>query len=97
MSAGLRRLGRRFRSELTFYRLVAGHPRTPWLARALLLAAIAYAFMPFDLVPDWIPVLGHVDDVLVVPLLVWLGVRLVPQEVIAECRRRAAAPQEAGG
>jgi len=85
----LRDFGRRFRHELTVYRLVMRHPRTPRASRLLLGAAIAYALSPVDLIPDFIPVVGHLDDLLIVPLLVWLALRLVPRDVIDECRQRA--------
>ncbi len=72
--------------ELAFYRRVLGHPKTPRLSRFLLGLAIAYAVSPFDLIPDFIPVVGHLDDLIVLPLLIRLAMRLVPRDVIAECR-----------
>jgi uncharacterized membrane protein YkvA (DUF1232 family) len=67
------------------------HPRTPWLAKALGVFVVAYALSPIDLVPDFIPVLGYVDDVLLLPALIWLAMRLLPPEVLAECRAQAEA------
>lgn len=72
--------------ELSFYRRVAAHPRTPPAARRLLACAIGYALLPFDLIPDAIPVLGHLDDAVIVPGLIWLALRRVPREVLDECR-----------
>lgn len=83
----LKELAARFRKELGIYRAVLADPRCPRVARWLLGAAIAYALSPVDLIPDFIPVLGHLDDVLVVPLLLWLALRLIPKELIAEHRR----------
>ena len=63
-----------FRREIKVYTLVQRHPRTPKIAKMLIGAAIAYAVSPIDLIPDFIPVIGHVDDLVVVPLLVYTAV-----------------------
>jgi uncharacterized membrane protein YkvA (DUF1232 family) len=68
---------------------VARHPRTPWYAKLLAGAVVAYALSPYDLIPDFIPVLGLLDDLILVPAGVALVLRLVPAEVLAECRERA--------
>ena len=65
------------------------HPRTPWYAKALGVFVVAYALSPIDLIPDFIPVLGYVDDVLLLPGLIWLAIRLLPTEVLVECRGQA--------
>lgn len=65
------------------------HPRTPWHAKALGVFVVAYALSPIDLIPDFIPVLGYLDDVILLPALIWLAVRLLPQDVLAECRAQA--------
>ena len=83
-----RSLASRLRREVRVWRAVLADPRTPRLARWLLGAAVAYAVSPVDLIPDFIPVLGHLDDILILPLLVWLAVRLIPAEVVAEHRAR---------
>ena len=77
--------------ELQVYRLVLKHERTPWVTRVLLGAAVAYTLSPIDFIPDWLPVVGHLDDVLIVPLLIWLAVRFVPSDVMEECRALARA------
>lgn len=84
----LKGVGRRVKDELAFYRAVLGDPRTPWIARVLLGAAVGYALLPFDLIPDFIPVIGHLDDLLVVPALIVVALKLIPPDVIEECRRR---------
>jgi uncharacterized membrane protein YkvA (DUF1232 family) len=83
-----RGLLRRFSKEIEFYRLVLRHPRTPRASRILLGAAMAYAASPVDLIPDFIPVIGHLDDLIIVPCLTWLATRLIPKGVITECRNQ---------
>lgn len=65
------------------------HPATPWYAKALGVFVVAYALSPIDLIPDFIPVLGYLDDVLLLPALIWLAIRLLPPEVAADCRKQA--------
>jgi uncharacterized membrane protein YkvA (DUF1232 family) len=65
------------------------HPGTPWMAKALAAVVVGYALSPIDLIPDFIPVLGYLDDMLLLPALIWLAVRMLPPEVLAECRARA--------
>lgn len=67
------------------------HPLTPWYAKALVAFVVAYALSPIDLIPDFIPVLGYLDDVILMPVLIWLAVKLLPQEVLAESRAKADA------
>jgi len=64
-------------------------PRTPWYARIFAACVVGYAFSPIDLIPDPIPVLGYLDDLVLVPLGVALALRMIPQTVLAECRERA--------
>lgn len=66
-------------------------PRTPWYAKALGAFVVAYALSPIDLIPDFIPVLGYLDDVLLLPVLIWLTVKLLPGDVLLECRQQADA------
>lgn len=65
------------------------HPATPWYTKALGFFVVAYALSPIDLIPDFIPVLGFVDDVLLLPGLIWLTIRLLPAEVLSDCRKQA--------
>jgi uncharacterized membrane protein YkvA (DUF1232 family) len=73
--------------------LAARHPGTPWHAKALALAVAAYALSPIDLIPDFIPVLGYLDDLVIVPLGVLAVIRLLPPDVLAACRAAAAAAE----
>jgi uncharacterized membrane protein YkvA (DUF1232 family) len=73
--------------------LAARDPRTPWYANWLAAAVAAYALSPIDLIPDFIPILGYLDDLLLVPLGIWLAVRMIPPQVLAE--HRAAAEKAA--
>jgi uncharacterized membrane protein YkvA (DUF1232 family) len=66
-------------------------PRTPWYARALGIGVLAYALSPIDLIPDVVPVLGYLDDAILVPLGILAVVALMPKDVMAECRARAEA------
>ena len=65
------------------------HPAVPWYAKALALLVVGYALSPIDLIPDFIPVLGYLDDLVLVPLGIMLVIRLIPAEVLAECRQQA--------
>lgn len=65
------------------------HQGTPWHAKALGVFVVAYALSPIDLIPDFIPVLGYVDDVLLLPALIWVSIRLLPSSVLEECRVKA--------
>ncbi len=87
----LRDTAQRLRRDFVVYRLALRHPRTPWPARLLLGLAVGYVLLPFDLIPDFIPVIGHVDDLLIVPALVYLALKLIPDEVLADCRRQVDA------
>lgn len=69
--------------------LAARHPSTPWYARLWAVAVVAYLLCPLDLVPDFVPLVGQLDDLVLVPLGIWLAYRLIPPAVLAECRGRA--------
>jgi uncharacterized membrane protein YkvA (DUF1232 family) len=77
--------------ELHVYQLVLKDPRTPRLAKILLGLAVGYALLPFDLIPDFLPIIGHLDDVIIVPGLVFIALKLIPAEIVAECREKATA------
>ena len=85
----LSRVTRNLKTETYALYLAMKHPRTPWYARAVAGCVVAYALSPIDLIPDPIPVLGYLDDMVLVPLGVAIVLRLVPAEVMVECRGQA--------
>ena len=87
--ARLRDWARRVKRDGVTLWFAGRHPDTPWPAKALGLFVVAYALSPIDLIPDFIPVLGYVDDVLLLPGLIWLTLRLIPVPVRAACRQQA--------
>ncbi len=80
---------RQLKAETYALYLAYRDPRTPWYARVFTAIVVGYAFSPIDLIPDFIPVLGYVDDLVLVPLGIWLALKLIPPEVMAESRARA--------
>lgn len=80
---------RALKSDTLALYLAARHPETPWVARLLVAFAVGYALSPIDLIPDFIPVLGYLDELILLPMLLWLAVRLIPAPVMADCRARA--------
>lgn len=99
MGGSWRERARGLAREVRALSLAARDPRVPWHAKAVAAATVAYALSPIDLIPDFIPVLGCLDDLVIVPLGAALAPRLVPPDVMAECRERAQVPSagEAGG
>ncbi len=81
---------KRLKHEVMTLYFVARDSRTPWYARGLAFVVVGYALSPFDLIPDAIPVLGLLDDLILVPAGIWLVLRLVPQNVLKEARVQAA-------
>ena len=77
--------------------LAAKDPRTPWYAKALIFFVVAHTFSPIDLIPDFIPVLGYLDDLIITPGGLWLAVKLIPLEVLEEARREAAGKGQERG
>ncbi len=65
------------------------HPQTPLLPRVICIFIVAYALSPIDLIPDFIPILGYVDDLILLPMLIWIAIRLIPNSIIQESRIQA--------
>ncbi len=89
ISSSLRVWAKRVKRDGVTLWFAGKNPRTPWYAKALGVFVVAYALSPIDLIPDFIPVLGYVDDALLLPGLIWLTIRLLPADVLAECRGQA--------
>ncbi len=89
LSTRLKAVGRNLKREIQVYRLVLKDHRTPRLAKILLGLAVGYAILPFDIIPDFIPVIGQLDDLIIVPALIIVALKLIPKEVVEECRTRA--------
>ena len=85
----LKRWARRVKRDGLTLWFATKDPRTPWHAKALGVFVVAYALSPIDLIPDFIPVIGYLDDLLLLPALIWLAVRLLPAETLVDCRRQA--------
>ena len=79
----------RLKTEIHAIVLAYRDPRVPWYAKALAAGVVAYALSPLDLIPDFIPVLGYLDDVILLPIGIALVLKLIPPDVLAECRQRA--------
>jgi uncharacterized membrane protein YkvA (DUF1232 family) len=94
---GLRKWARRLKREIHTLLLVAKHPALPWYVRLLAGLVLAYAFSPIDLIPDFIPVLGYLDDLILLPLGIALCIRLTPPEILTECRIRVETIAADGG
>lgn len=89
MFASIRSWARRLQRDGHAVYLASQDPRTPWHARFVAIAVAAYALSPIDLIPDFIPVIGYLDDLIIVPLGIWLAISLIPADVMAEHRLRA--------
>jgi len=90
----LRDWARQLKRDVMTLWLCARHPDTPWWLRALLVCVVAYALSPIDLIPDFIPLLGYLDDLLLLPLGIWLAIRLMPPAILSECRAQALARED---
>lgn len=80
------------RRELRVLYYASRHPRVKWYTKLLIILTVAYAVSPLDLIPDFIPVIGLIDDLVIVPLGILVALKTIPREVLAECRRRAEQP-----
>ena len=89
--ARLKRLARVFKQEVTVYKLVLKDDKTPMFGKIFLALAVGYALIPFDLIPDFIPIFGQLDDIVIVPLLIVISLKLIPREIIDKYRKQVYA------
>jgi uncharacterized membrane protein YkvA (DUF1232 family) len=82
---------KRLKSEIHALYLAYKHPRTPWYAKAFAVLILGYAPSPIDLIPDFIPVVGYLDDLVIVPAGIALLMKMIPKDVLQECREKAQA------
>ena len=85
----LKQRARQVKVDLIALSLAARDPRTPWYAKLIVAGCVAYALSPVDVIPDFIPVLGLVDELIFIPIALAVAIRFIPDEVLADCRRRA--------
>ncbi len=85
----LREKARALNTEVYALYLAYKHPKVSWVAKIVVALTIGYALSPIDLIPDFIPVFGFLDDLLIVPAGIALSIRLIPPEVMQECRQRS--------
>ena len=83
--AELKQRARHLKAETFALYLAARDPGTPWYAKLLVAGIVAYAFSPLDLIPDFVPVLGYLDDLILIPLGIALAIKLIPHSVLTEC------------
>src|SRR3954462_11737010 len=94
MLSRMKRWARTFRRDSHAVYLASRDPRVPWYAKLLAIGVAGYALSPIDLIPDFIPVIGYLDDLIIVPLGILLAVRLIPADVLAEHRFAASEAAE---
>lgn len=82
------------RNEVHAMYFACRDPRVPWLAKVLAAGVVAYAFSPIDLIPDFIPVLGYLDDIVIIPIAILAARAMIPSTVMVECRELALAAQK---
>jgi len=87
--SSLKQRARHLKSETLALWFAARHPGTPWYAKLLVACIVAYALSPIDLIPDFVPILGYLDDLILIPLGIVLAVRMIPPPILEECRVKA--------
>ncbi|WP_179877402.1 YkvA family protein [Bacillus cereus] len=89
----MKQWARNLKKQLLVLYLAYRDERVPWYAKLFTMLVVAYAFSPIDLIPDFIPILGYLDDLILVPLGVYLASKLIPKEVLEDCKRKVEERQ----
>lgn len=84
----LKNIAKKLKQEIKVYECILKDSRTPKLPKFVLGMAVGYTLLPFDLIPDFIPFVGHLDDIIIVPSLVILALKMIPKEIVDDCRSR---------
>lgn len=96
----IKTIGKNLKHEINFYQTLSKDSRVPTISKVFIASAIFYFLLPFDLIPDFIPVVGHIDDLVIIPMLIYVALKFIPAEVIAEARQRSkpgeSSEQEGG-
>ncbi|WP_255294758.1 MULTISPECIES: YkvA family protein [unclassified Bacillus (in: firmicutes)] len=92
----LKKWAKKLKKQLLILYFAYRDERVPWYAKLFTMLVVAYAFSPIDLIPDFIPILGYLDDVILVPLGVSLALKLIPKEVLEDCKRKVEEKQTTG-
>lgn len=87
---------KKLKTDIPAVFLALKEKRTPWYAKIIAAAVVVYALSPVDLIPDFIPVLGYLDDIIILPSLIALCIRFIPDEVFEDCRKRAEGMWDEG-
>jgi len=82
----LKSFAKNLKNEIMLYQKVMRDPRTPWFPKVILFLAVGYFLLPFDLIPDFIPVIGHLDDLIIIPLLIYVALKMIPSYIINDSR-----------
>ncbi len=82
----LKQIAAQLKAEFKFYQRLQKHPKTPRLAKVLLWLAVGYLLMPFDLIPDFLPIIGQLDELVVIPMLLYFALKLTPPDIVLECK-----------
>lgn len=84
----LKTAGKSLKREIKVYKLIIEDKQTPMLPKIILGIAVGYALLPFDLIPDFIPFFGQLDDAIILPILIFLALKMVPKEIVQDCRKK---------